>query len=506
MQQKSIQVLGSAALFLLAGCGDDGSANDGGPETGAEMSVESDTESDDEPESESDIETETDTDIETETDTNDELDTETETDTDDENEDDENESDTDDPPDLEGVCGNGLVHVDEACDDGNDVAGDGCESDCTLSVTVEWMVVDPALGYPCSEHQVAVLSPDGDLFTVGAAVAGQGITRVDSWDRDTGESLASFSANAGTAYPTFNEPVDASVAADGGLFVTNAGGILGFGLDGQFWRFSSDLGLEWMVDDAALGETIWGFAGVVAVDDGAVVLHGNGRLTRVGPNGNPIDTVEVPESIGTYGAWPADLAPAGDGQVALLHALWEEQLDKHFAYVWHYDVETLDLAFAPWQWEAGEVENTRLKELAHHDGATWVLGDLPADDDDLTHWWPTLWYLGVDQNYPSAVRSFGEFGYVNQDARRGFAIRDDGVKVLALQHTLIGLDADGKLLWHIEASDVDPNAAASATPSASNFADAVIDIDGTDGAMFVGSASLPAYACDRVAWAGRVSW
>jgi hypothetical protein len=87
--------------------------------------------------------------------------------------------------------------------------------------------------------------------------------------------------------------------------------------------------------------------------------------------------------------------------------------------------------------------------------------------------------------------------------RRGLAIREDGVKVLALQHTLIGLDADGKLLWHIDASDIDPNAGASVNPAASNFADAAID---ADGAMFVGSVSMPAFVCDRVAWAGRVSW
>ena len=29
------------------------------------------------------------------------------------------------------ICGNGLVEPGEACDDGNTVAGDGCESDCT---------------------------------------------------------------------------------------------------------------------------------------------------------------------------------------------------------------------------------------------------------------------------------------------------------------------------------------------------------------------------------------
>jgi cysteine-rich repeat protein len=31
------------------------------------------------------------------------------------------------------VCGNGFINEDEACDDGNDVDGDGCDSECVLS-------------------------------------------------------------------------------------------------------------------------------------------------------------------------------------------------------------------------------------------------------------------------------------------------------------------------------------------------------------------------------------
>lgn len=352
-------------------------------------------------------------------------------------------------------------------------------------------------GYPCSEHQVAALSPDGDLVTVGAAQAVQAVLRVDTWERDTGESLASYSSAPDGAYPWLTESVDIDVAADGSVFVVNSGGFIG--PHGQVWRFSSDLALDWQIEDDG-----WGFRGVVALDEDAIVLHGDGRLTRLGANGGTLDTAQVPEQIGTYGAWAADLAPAGDGRVALIHSMWEQQLSQNFAYVWHYDIDTLDLAIAPWQWEAGTVQNTTLSELVHHDGATWVLGELPADQEDPPHWWPTLWHLGVDENYPSAERSFTELDPVDQHSRRGFAIReDDGVMVLALQHTLIGLDADGKLLWHIEAGDVDANAAASTEPTASNFADAVID---ADGAMFVGSVSMPAFACDRVAWAGRVSW
>ncbi|HVI04265.1 MAG TPA: hypothetical protein VM869_36500, partial [Enhygromyxa sp.] len=309
-------------------------------------------------------------------------------------------------------------------------------------------------------------------------------------------SLGTFSSNPGGMYLPLTEPVDIDVAPDGNVFVSNSGGSLG--PDGQLWRFSSDLELDWMAP-----ADVWTYYGVVAIDDGAIVLGGGTELIRVGPNGNKITAVQVPDPLlGLYGFWLADLSPSGD-RVAILHGAWDDETSQHSVSVWHYDAETLELASAPWQWPAGNVVNARLKELVHHDGATWVLGDLPADDEDPPHWWPTLWGVGVGENSPSIERSFVEFGHVHQDARRGFAVRDDGVMVLALQHTLVALDSDGKLLWHIDASDIEPNAAASTNPTASSFADAVVD---ADGAMFVGSVSMPAFACDRVAWTGRVSW
>ena len=36
------------------------------------------------------------------------------------------------------ICGNGVVNVGETCDDGNMVAGDGCENDCTASTLAVW--------------------------------------------------------------------------------------------------------------------------------------------------------------------------------------------------------------------------------------------------------------------------------------------------------------------------------------------------------------------------------
>jgi len=38
---------------------------------------------------------------------------------------------------LSAGCGNGVAEAGEACDDGNDVGGDGCEADCTFSCTAD---------------------------------------------------------------------------------------------------------------------------------------------------------------------------------------------------------------------------------------------------------------------------------------------------------------------------------------------------------------------------------
>lgn len=45
-------------------------------------------------------------------------------------------------PDAGGLCGNGQIELDEACDDGNAVDGDWCESNCTP--TCPWPTCDVA--------------------------------------------------------------------------------------------------------------------------------------------------------------------------------------------------------------------------------------------------------------------------------------------------------------------------------------------------------------------------
>ncbi len=85
-------------------------------------------------------------------------------------------------PAPEPFCGDGNVDVGEQCDDGNNVSGDGCEADCTL----------PQSG-GCSDGSLLVIREmefdreDGELHIKGRATVGSTLTVIDS---DTGAVLA----------------------------------------------------------------------------------------------------------------------------------------------------------------------------------------------------------------------------------------------------------------------------------------------------------------------------
>lgn len=52
---------------------------------------------------------------------------------------------------IYGTCGNGVIDTDEECDDGNQVAGDGCSSDCRSAEVCGNALVDYAVGEVCDD-------------------------------------------------------------------------------------------------------------------------------------------------------------------------------------------------------------------------------------------------------------------------------------------------------------------------------------------------------------------
>jgi uncharacterized delta-60 repeat protein len=66
------------------------------------------------------------------------------------------------------VCGNGETEPPEECDDANDVAGDGCEPDCTLSVdTKEWEDVVGGAAAIAEAAQAIATDAMGNAYAAG---------------------------------------------------------------------------------------------------------------------------------------------------------------------------------------------------------------------------------------------------------------------------------------------------------------------------------------------------
>ena len=57
------------------------------------------------------------------------------------------------------ICGNSIVETGEVCDDGNNVSGDGCSSDCLSDETCGNAIVDTAVGEECDDGNT--VSGDG---------------------------------------------------------------------------------------------------------------------------------------------------------------------------------------------------------------------------------------------------------------------------------------------------------------------------------------------------------
>jgi cysteine-rich repeat protein len=123
------------------------------------------------------------------------------------------------------VCGNGFLDVDEACDDGNTIDGDGCSADCLSDETCGNGYVDTALGEQCDD--------------------GNGV----DWDGCTGCAITEFQVNTYTLQSQRNPTV--SMAPDGRFVVVwnSAGqdGSLG-GVFGQRYDSNgSPAGVEFLI-------------------------------------------------------------------------------------------------------------------------------------------------------------------------------------------------------------------------------------------------------------------
>lgn len=69
-------------------------------------------------------------------------------------------------------CGDGVLQGDqgEACDDGDQVDGNGCNTDCIVSGTLLWSdIVDGTQNGMTDSGRAVAIAPDGTIFTAGTA-------------------------------------------------------------------------------------------------------------------------------------------------------------------------------------------------------------------------------------------------------------------------------------------------------------------------------------------------
>jgi uncharacterized delta-60 repeat protein len=84
---------------------------------------------------------------------------------------------------LDPLCGNGELDDGEACDDGNDIDGDGCNIDCVESGTTLLTLTYDDSSHGSDVGRGVAVAPDGDFVVVGSverADLGQGL---DGWIR-----------------------------------------------------------------------------------------------------------------------------------------------------------------------------------------------------------------------------------------------------------------------------------------------------------------------------------
>lgn len=202
-------------------------------------------------------------------------------------------------------CGDGIVDADEACDDGNDVDGDGCNADCVISGSLVWEVVYDR-GAGLDEEGISLaFGADGRVGVVGAT---------SSPSEDANDVLAVMLSADGEPLWDFVHDSDGDPESEGGQ--TDRGHGIAIEDDGAVILAGYEFLVEesvWVAKLDADGAPVWshsdpletGRAYGVAAADGDVYVVGSfgptGFLRRYNTNGAEFWTVEESGTEGCNG-------------------------------------------------------------------------------------------------------------------------------------------------------------------------------------------------------------
>jgi len=243
-------------------------------------------------------------------------------------------STTDEPP---VTCGDGKLDPDEACDDANDIDGDGC-NDCQLGGEIIWSLVEDG-GQDLADGAAAIAIGAGDELFVSAwfttdttpVLAARRLTlagevewttpiegpnpwdSIFAWGLDIDEGNNPAIAADGNA-STGGEWVVAQLTSNGEIDwqTIEPGEAFGLAIGLDVWvcgRTSAGLGriVSYGADgteverlEGTVGHPMDGFAWDIAVDDGTLVLSGSidtvpeySYVSRIMPSGAVIDEITL---------------------------------------------------------------------------------------------------------------------------------------------------------------------------------------------------------------------
>jgi cysteine-rich repeat protein len=108
-------------------------------------------------------------------------------------------------------CGNGAIDPGEVCDDGNNVNGDGCASDCRSLESCGNGIVDSAAGEECDDGNLS--NNDACLDTCRLNRCGDGFVEFGVEACDNG-GINDASCNANCTLPTCGDAITNTAAGE----------------------------------------------------------------------------------------------------------------------------------------------------------------------------------------------------------------------------------------------------------------------------------------------------
>lgn len=245
---------------------------------------------------------------------------------------------------LAAHCGDGVLQpaAGEACDDGDELDGNGCNADCVVSGTVRWSdIVDGTEnGLPDQGEAVAV-SLDGSIFVTGTA-DGSGPTHAKIW-------LRRYASDGTAVWTEIRSEIQELYAADLQFLDTGALVVGAFTDEVAGGRFPSVF--AYSLD----GVPDWGYThteprarlSLAAVSGGFIALatdvSQSAWLRSFEPDGMPVWTVEPPlmlneSDIASFPDGGFVIAGTFDGSdvwvrrfTAEADELWTQMLEGHGA-------------------------------------------------------------------------------------------------------------------------------------------------------------------------------